>query len=376
MKISLLLFTLSFLSFFSFAQSNKQVFFYVGTFTSEGGEGILRCGLNTETGEIQVLETFKGIDNPAFLKISANKRFLLAGTTPPEKAEPAGGWVSVYKIEENGSLKFVNKQASHGDEPCHVDVSKDSKWVAAANYGSGTVALFPVSGDGKLQPASSVIVNQGSGPDLSRQAGPHAHSVKFSPFTNEVFSADLGTDQLDIFRLENGQLVQKDPEFVKMDPGAGPRHFDFHPSGKFIYVINELNSTVTLLANENGIWVKKQNYKTLPDDFAGKSYCADIHLSKDGRFLYGSNRGHNSIVVFSVNPDNGELKTVGFVPVEGNWPRNFGLSPGGEYLLVANQRSGNITVFRINQQTGLPGFAGKQLKTGSPVCIEFLRNTD
>ncbi len=372
MKVSLLLFTLLFLSFFSFTQTNKQVFFYVGTFTSEGGEGILRCGLNTETGEIQVLETLKGIDNPAFLKMSADKRFLFAGTTPSEKVEPSGGWVSVYKTGENGALKFVSKQASHGDEPCHVDVSKDNKWVAAANYGSGTLTLFPVSGEGKLQPASTVIANQGSGPDLSRQAGPHAHSVKFSPFTNEVFCADLGTDQLDIFRLENGRLVQNDQKFVKMDAGAGPRHFEFHPSGKFIYVINELNSTVTLLANEGGIWVKKQSYKTLPGDFAGKSYCADIHISKDGRFLYGSNRGHNSIVVFSVNPAYGELKTVGFVPVEGNWPRNFGFSPDGAFLLVANQRSGNITVFRINQQTGLPEFTGKQLKTGSPVCIEFL----
>jgi 6-phosphogluconolactonase len=372
MKILLILFTLLFLNLLSFAQTNKQVVFYVGTFTSEGGEGILRCGLNTETGEIQVLETFKGIDNPAFLKISGDKSFLIAGTTPAKNADSVRGYVSVYKIGEKGSLKFINKQVSKGNEPCHVDVSKDNKWVAAANYGSGTLALFPVSGDGKLQPASSVIVNQGSGPDLSRQAGPHAHSVKFSPFTNEVFSADLGTDQLDIFRLENGQLVQKDQKFVKMNPGAGPRHFDFHPSGKFIYVINELNSTVTLLAKENGTWVKKQNYRTLPGDFAKKSYCADIHLSKDGRFLYGSNRGHNSIVVFSVNPDNGELKTVGFVQVEGNWPRNFGISPDGAFLLVANQRSANITVFRINQQTGLPEFAGKQLKTGSPVCIEFL----
>ncbi len=372
MKISLFVLALSVLSVVAFAQLKSQQIFYVGTFTSEGGEGILRCGLNTETGEIQGLETYKGIDNPAFLKISGNRSFLIVGSTPPEKAEPAGGWVSVYKIGENGSLKFVNKQASHGDEPCHVDVSKDSKWVAAANYGSGTLALFPFSGNEKLQPASSVIVNKGSGPDLSRQAGPHAHSVKFSPFTNEVFSADLGTDQLDIFRLENDRLVQKDQKFVKMDAGAGPRHFDFHPSGKFIYVINELNSTVTLLANEAGIWVKKRNYKTLPADFAEKSYCADIHISKDGRFLYGSNRGHNSIVVFSVNPGNGELKTVGFVPVEGNWPRNFGISRDGAYLLVANQRSGNITVFRINQQTGLPEFTGKQLKTGSPVCIEFL----
>ncbi len=371
MKVSLLLFTLLFLSFFSFTQTNKQVFFYVGTFTSEGGEGILRCGLNTETGEIQILETFKGIDNPAFLKISEKKNYLIAGLTPAKNADSARGYVSAFKIEEGGKLKFVNKQFSHGNEPCHVDISRDGKWVAAANYGSGTLAIFSIS-DEKLQPAGSVIVNQGSGPDLTRQSAPHAHSVKFSPFTNEVFCADLGTDQLDIFRLENGRLVQNDQKFVKMDAGAGPRHFEFHPSGKFIYVINELNSTVTLLASENGIWVKRRNYKTLPDDIDGKSYCADIHISKDGRFLYGSNRGHNSIVVFSVNPADGELKTVGFVPVEGNWPRNFGFSPDGAFLLVANQRSGNITVFRINQQTGLPEFTGKQLKTGSPVCIEFL----
>lgn len=372
MKISLFVLALSVLNIMAFAQLKSQQIFYVGTFTSEGGEGILRCGLNSETGEIQVQETFKGIDNPAFLKISEKKSYLIAGLTPAKNVDSARGYVSAFKIEEGGKLKFVNKQFSHGNEPCHVDISRDGNWVAAANYGSGTLALFPVSGEGKIQPASTVIVNQGSGPDLSRQAGPHAHSIKFSPFTNEVFSADLGTDQLDIFRLENGRLVQNDQKFVKMDAGAGPRHFEFHPSGKFIYVINELNSTVTLLVNEAGIWVKKQNYRTVPNDFAEKSYCADIHISKDGRFLYGSNRGHNSIVVFSVNPVSGELKTIGFVPVEGNWPRNFGISPDGEYLLVANQRSANITVFRINQQTGMPEFTGKQLKTGSPVCIEFL----
>lgn len=353
-----------------FAQPQNRQTFYVGTFTSERGSGILRCGLNTESGEIELLDIYKGVDNPSFLKISPNKKYLYAATRPPKDIDPYGGYINAYEIEKNGALKFMVKQPSNGADPCHVDVSGDGKWVAAANYGGGTVSLFPVNASGAILPATSVIINQGSGPDKARQAAPHAHSVKFSPFSGTVFSADLGTDQLDIFTIDNGKLVQSEQRFVKMEAGAGPRHFDFHPSGKSLFVISELNSTITTINEENGKWVRGESVSTLPAGFEGKSYCADIHVSADGRYLYGSNRGNNSIAVFELN--GGELKMKSIVPVEGNWPRNFALSPDGRFLLAANQRSGNITVFRIDQKTGIPVFTGHELKTASPVCIEFL----
>ena len=362
-KPALLIFQIL-VSFFAVAQSQSLQPFYVGTFTSEGGTGIQYCELNSETGKLSLIETFKGLDNPAFLSISKDNRFLYA------VAESSEGYVLAFEILGNGKLRFINKQFSNGDGPCFVDVSNDGKWVAVANYGGGTVSLFPVEENGALQPASSVIVNKGSGPDKSRQEKPHAHSARFSPFSNTVFSADLGTDHVDIFDLENGKLVQSSQPFIQMEPGAGPRHIEFHPSGKTIYIINELNSTITSLSKVGEKWESGESVSTLPIGFNGKSYCADIHISADAKYLYASNRGHNSVSVFEITVSGLKLKTN--VPVEGNWPRNFTLSPDGKYLLIANQRSGNVTVFRIDKNTGIPVFIGYQLKIKSPVCIKFL----
>ena len=286
--------------------------------------------------------------------------------------EKSGGYVAAYQITEKGNIHFLNKQISNGTGPCHVDVSPDGKYVAIANYNGGTTSLYPVNANGSLQPATSVIENQGSGPNKERQEQPHAHSIKFSPFTKQIFSADLGIDQLNIFSLEKNQLKQEGQEFVKLAPGAGPRHLEFHPNGKVIYVISELNSTVTALRNEGGKWKIFQALSTLPKDFKGTSYCADIHISKDGKYLYGSNRGHNSVTVFSIDPTSQKLTFETTVDIHGNWPRNFALTPDGNFMLVANQRSGNITVFKMNKETGIPAFTGKEIKLPSPVCIDFL----
>jgi 6-phosphogluconolactonase len=359
-----LLLTLNVLSVFG-KKSEKQLF-YVGTYTSNGGKGIYLCNFDNGSGEISLIETFEGIDNPSFLKTSDDKNFLYAVT---EKQE---GNVSAFQIDKIGKLKFINQQSSNGKGPCHVDVSSDRKFVAVANYGGGTTALYPVAKNGSLLPATSVIVNEGSSIDKSRQTKPFAHSIKFWPFGNRVFSADLGTDQLNIFSLEGDKLIQNGQKFAKLDPGSGPRHFDFHPDGETIFVICELNSTIATFKMVNQNWEKKQVISTLPGDFKGTSYCADIHVSDDGKFLYGSNRGHNSIAVFEINNDTKQLKSIGFVSVEGDWPRNFALSPDGNYLLAANQKSGNITVFKINKETGMPEFTGKEIKIPAPVCIEFL----
>jgi len=354
-------------STFVFGQDSKYQEFFVGAYTSEGAEGINLCKMNNETGEISLERTYTGIENPSFLRLSPNKKFLYAVS----EAGEAGSFVYAYKVA-NHELKFLNKQSSNGQGPCHVDVSPKGNSVTVATYGGGTTSIYPVLQNGNLMEASSTIVNTGKGPVKDRQDKPHAHSMKFSPFENLVFSADLGTDQLNIYEPNYFGLKKATQEFVKLPPGSGPRHFDFHPNGKVIYVINELNSTITAIRKEGEEWKVFQNISTLPKDFNGESYCADIHISKDGKFLYGSNRGDNSIAVFAVNSTDQSLKLLETVSVEGNWPRNFGITPDGNRMLVANQKSGNITVFNIDKETGKLKFTGKEIKLPAPVCIEFL----
>lgn len=359
------------LFFGSTAQTSEKEKLYVGTFTSEGAEGIYLCTFDPITGEISLHKTFKGIDNPSFLKISPNRQFLYAVTRPPEAVEKSGGYLQAYKISKTGDLEFLNKQASNGSDPCHVDVSADGKFVAIATYGGGTTSLYQVQEKGSILPAVSTIVNEGSGP-TSRQTAPHAHSIKFARNGKQVFSADLGTDQLNIFDLRKNRLLPAKQPYVKLAPGAGPRHFAFHPHSEVIYVINELNSTISVLDKNGRNLEVVQTISTVPDDFNGTNYCADIHVSADGKYVYGSNRGHNSVAVFKTNPLTQQMEFITTVSTRGNWPRNFTLSPNGRFLLVANQYSGNVVVFEINKETGIPEFTGNEIKLPSPVCLEFL----
>jgi 6-phosphogluconolactonase len=252
-----------------------------------------------------------------------------------------------------------------------VDVSSDGKWVAVANYGSGSVALFPVSEKGFLQPASSVVQHTGSGPDTRRQASAHAHSISFSGHNGLIYAADLGVDRLYVYRMEpeTGRLISASQPYVSLPPGSGPRHFVFSKEGSRCYVANELSSTVSVLESRENHLKLLQTVSSLPAGFIGTSYCADIHMSADGKNVYVSNRGDQSIAVFKTLED-GTLGTPVHVSTHGNWPRNFVLDPSGNFMLVANQRSHNITVFRI--ENGIPVFTGKEFKTPSPVCVKFL----
>lgn len=369
-RITLLILSL-FTTMMVFGQNPRIQKFYVGTYTSEGAKGINLCTFNSESGEIELLKTFPGVDNPSFLKLSPDKKYLYVVSETAESDSKPGS-VYAYKVEKNGDLTLLNSQLSNGDNPCHVDVSPDGKHVLVSNYSSGTVSLFAVEKDGSLSPAVQTIQNEGSGPNKVRQEAPHAHSSKFSPFSNEIFNADLGTDHLNIFHLEDETLMQEGQTFVQIPPGSGPRHFVFYPNGKTIFVINELSSTITVVNKIHDQWDAGQNISTLPANFKGESFCADIHLSKDSRFLYGSNRGHNSIAIFKVNEKDETLEMLGTVPVEGNWPRNFGITPDGKWLLAANQRSGNITVFQIDTENGKLTYSGNEIKLPAPVCIEFL----
>ena len=361
-----------FFSVFQVYSQNENIKkLYVGTYTSEGSEGIYLCNFNSESGEISLNKTFKGVDNPSFLKISTDRKYLYSVSRTTKEIEKSGGFVIAYKIGKNGTLHFLNKQISNGAAPCHIDVSPNGDYVAIAAYTGGTTSVYPINKSGSLQPASSIIDNNKTINENDKVVS-HAHSIKFSPFDGKVYSADLGTDQLNIFLNENGELKPDKQKFVKLVKGAGPRHFEFHPNGKIIYVINELNSTISVLKMGGEVWNVIQNISTLPADFIDKSYCADIHISADGKYLYGSNRGHNSIAVFDVTPESSKLVFKGTVSVEGDWPRNFTLSPNGKFMLVANQKSGNITIYKIHPKTGIPEFTGKQIKLPAPVCLEFL----
>lgn len=353
------------------AQQPNGIRLFAGTFTSEGAEGIYLCRFNEDTGQIVLEKVFKGIDNPNFLTISPDRQFLFTVTRPDAVVEPSGGYVQAYRIAKNGDLEFINKQVSHGADPCHIDITADGRMVAIATYGGGSVTVFPVAQDGILGERGITIHGSGSGPNSSRQKEPHAHSVLFSPDGKQLFSADLGTDKISIFDVQEGKIRSAGQSYLHLEPGAGPRHLALHPDGKTLYVINELNSTITSFRKGSRKWKKLQTITTLPEGFNGENFCADIHISADGRYLYGSNRGHNSIAVFRINDRTSKLSMITTVDTEGNWPRNFTLSPDGRYLLSANQRSGNIAVFRIDPQTGIPEYTGNELKIPSPVCLVF-----
>ena len=357
----------------NYAHAHPPALFYVGTFTSEGAEGIYLCKFYSQNCDIKLIKTFKGIHNPSFIKISPDKNTLYAVTRMPEQEGEPAGFVEAYHISNDGELTFLNKQNSNGSDPCHVDVSPDGNLVAIATYGGGSISLYPIKNDGRLLPASSTISLHGSGPDISRQSSPHAHSIKFSTSGEKVFNADLGTDQLNIFRIKNKKLIPDKQKQINLAPGAGPRHFVFNSAENTIYVINELNSTVTTIQNINGNWRKIQIISTLHPGYKGENYCADIHISNNGNYVYASNRGHNSITIFKVEPDTKKLKRHGSVPCHGDWPRNFALSPDNNYILVANQKSANITVFKIDTETGMLKYTGHEIKLPAPVCIEFMK---
>ncbi len=352
------------------AQNKTEKNLFVGTFTSEGAEGIYLCRFDVISGKIALQKVFKGIDNPSFLEISPDRNYLYAVSRPETGAEKEGGFVQAYRINSEGELQFINKQSSNGKDPCHIDVTPDGRHVAIATYGSGTISFYSINTSGGLNKASTTIQNQGSGPNPTRQKAPHAHSVLFSPDGHQLFSADLGTDHLNIFDLKEEKIIpSKQQPYVKLTPGSGPRHFTFHPDSKTIYVINEINSMITVLQKTGKKWQEQQNISTIPEGYTGANSCADIHVSADGSYLYGSNRGHNSIAVYQINKKSKQLKWIASVSTLGEWPRNFILSEDGKFLIAANQKSGNITVFKINPNNGIPEYTGNEVKLPAPVCL-------
>lgn len=368
----LVLFLFSFLLLVQDVVAKKHIL-YVGTYTKGMADGIFVYSFNDRSGKLNDLKMPVISNNPSFLTISTDKKYLYAVGEVDDPDKDHSGGVSAFRIEEDGKLSILNHVQTNGANPCHVCISPDGKKLVASNYTGGNLSFFNVLPDGSLSEMKQRIQHTGSGPFPDRQSAPHAHSARFDASGKLLFAADLGIDELKIYSVGVGDNPYKPDSqpFVKMAPGSGPRHFDFSADGRFIYVINELSSTVTVLMKYGGDWKIIQTVRTLPKDFKGESWCADIHLSADGRFVYGSNRGHNSITVFKRDNTNGKLELIQTISVEGNWPRNFTLDPTGQFLLVANQKSNDITVFKVDEISGKLSFTGIKVPNESPVCLQF-----
>jgi 6-phosphogluconolactonase len=342
-----------------------------------GGEqgAILAYHLEPATGTLKPLHRTGGVVYPYFIVISPDHKFLYSihaktfGGNDPEQ-------VAAYALDgRTGRMKLLNRQSTHGTASCYLDIDATGKTVIVANYTTGNVASLPVRNDGSLGEAVSIIQHTGSSVDPVRQKGPNAHCFVVSPDNRFAFAADLGIDQVRSYRLDaaSAKLTQNQPPFVKTPAGAGPRHLTFHPNGKYVYVINELKNSVTMFdyATATGVMTERQTISTLPADFQGTSHCADVKITPDGRFLYGTNRGHNSIAAYGVAAD-GSLTLIEIRPSLGDGPQNLLIADHGKLLLCANMPGNNVAVFRIDATSGALASVGDPVAIISPSCIRLL----
>lgn len=364
-------------SAFCFGKDSRtsQYFLYVGTYTDKGAKGIYVYRYDSASGQLSNSQVAAETVNPSFVTIDDNKRLYAVNEVQKHQNESSGG-VGAFAIEPGGGLRLLNEVASGGADPCYVSLDKTGKYVLVANYTGGSISVFPVQQDGTLGAATAFIQHKGSGPNRERQEAAHAHWIETSPDNRFAIAADLGMDELLVYRFDasTGKLTPNDPPFAKAEPGAGPRHLAFAPNGKFAYVINELQSTVSVFSYDaaNGVLHPLQTISALPKEFSGENTAAEIAVHPNGRFLFASNRGHDSIAVFSIDKAKSTLRLVDNFSVKGRTPRSFVIDPTGSRLLVANQDTGNIVTFRIDRSTGRLTATGQEIKVPAPVCLKFL----
>ena len=351
---------------------------YVGTYTGPNSKGIYAYRFDAATGKATPVGLVAETANPSFLAIDPTQRFLYAANEIADyQGQKNGGHksgaISAFAIDrKSGKLTLLNQVSSHGAGPCYVSFDQMGKYVLAANYGGGNVAVFPVFKDGRLGEASSVIDHTGPTVD---PLGAEPHQIDLSSDNRFAIASYLGLDKLLVYRFDpaRGTLAANDPPFAQLHPGARPRHFDFHPNYKFLYVLEEATSTVDEFSYDAATGTLRQmaTVSTLPEGFKGDNTTAEIKVHPDGKFLYSSNRGHDSIAVFAIDAATGVPRFLEAVPTGGKKPRNFGIAPGGSYLAAANQNSNNIAIFKIDRQTGHLASTGQVLEVPSPACIKF-----
>lgn len=347
---------------------------YVGTYTRGRSRGIYRARMDLSTGAIGVEGVVEGIENPSYLALSPDRSHLYAVSEVDDFASLSGGVVA-YEIDRAGGLRELTRQPSRGAHPCYVSVDRTGRYLFVANYTGGNAAVLPISPDGSLGAATEVVQHEGSGPNPERQQGPHVHWAGTDPTNRFVFVVDLGIDRVMGYRFDSGtgSLQLEAGAGVVARPGAGPRHLDFHPGGERAFVINELDSTLTSLSYDpaTGAMEAVGTVSTLPEGFTGENSCADVHVHPGGRFVYGSNRGHDSIVVFHLDEANGRLTQVQHQSSLGRVPRNFAIEASGRFLVAANQESDSLVVFSIDPKNGRLTPVGSPIDVPVPVCVRF-----
>ena len=358
----------------------KEFIVHVGTYTGKGSKGIYASRLNAATGTLTEPVLAAETPNPSYLVLHPSRDLLYAVNEIGDYEGKPAGSVSAFSIDrKTGTLTAINRQSTGGGGPAHISIDKKGAHVFVANYGGGSVAALPLAPDGGLRPMSGFVQHSGSSVNASRQKAPHAHSIDLDPSGQRAYAADLGIDKILIYRYDaaKGTLTESDPPFATVEPGSGPRHMAFHPSGRFAYVINEIVLTMTAFERDatSGALKTVQTISTLPagEKPAANFSTAEVMMHPSGRFLYGSNRGHNSITVFAVDENAGRLTYVQTEPTGGNTPRAFGIDPTGTWLLAANQGSDSVVVFRIDAKTGRLTPTGTRITVGSPVSVTFLR---
>ncbi|MBN2115286.1 MAG: lactonase family protein [Anaerolineales bacterium] len=354
--------------------SKNQVLF-VGTYTEHEGsqsKGIYVYRMDPSSGELKFEWEVKGVLNPSFLDLHPQKDFLYAVNEVGSFAGEEGGGVSAFAVDPgSGELTLLNAHSSRGQDPCYISIEQTGRFALVANYSSGRVAMLPIQPDGGLGPASDEVQHSGSSVDPERQTDPHAHCIRPDPTNRFAIATDLGADKLLVYQmdLEHGKL-NKHTE-VRVQPGAGPRHFSFHPNGRYMYLLNELNATLIVFRYhpDSGNLEEIQTITTLPEGYQGRNLSADLHIH--GKYLYASNRGHDSLVCFFIDENTGKLIYRSHTSTGGKEPRNFAIDPGGTFLLAANQNTDNIVVFGIDAESGQLFRTGHQVEVSMPVCLKF-----
>ncbi|MEP7081006.1 MAG: lactonase family protein [Ginsengibacter sp.] len=351
---------------------------YVGTYSQSENESIFLYGLNNSTGELNFIKSFGGGKKPSYMVFDKSYEYLYAVNETENYAGKKSGAACAFSVDRpSGFISLLNRVTSEGQSPANIAISEDGRVILIANYKTGSVAVFPVEKSGILGKASDVIQHEGSGPDLERQSSAHTHFIIFSPDSRFVFAVDLGMDKIFSYHLNknNGnQKLTNQATAFNSRPGTGPRQMCFHPNKKYAYLIHELKSTVAALSydNEKGLFTEMQTIATIPENFSGENNCGGIKISEDGKYLYGSNRGHDSIVVFAVDGDNGRLSYVENVPSGGMWPREFTIDPKGNFLLAANQHSDNIASFKIDKTSGRLTNTGHHVQVEKPAFVQVV----